>query len=167
MDEGNTQAKRNAVRAYLATHGYRIAQVTIDYSDWAWTDAYTRCFGKHDNKTVQWLKDHIGDSADRHLDDSERNTRLLFKRDIPQILLIHIALFNTFTLDKILKDWRARGVQFISLDEALSDPVYAIDPRLTYEGGRTFLEQIAEARDVEIVEEDPKYSTDRLNQICK
>ncbi len=167
LDEGNTIEKRDAVRAYLTRNGYRIAQVTIDYADWAWTDAYARCAGKHDNKNIEWLKNHVGDSADRHLRDSEKNARQLFKRDIPQILLIHIALFNTLTLDKILKDWRAQGVQFVSLDEALSDPVYAINPNLTYEGGRSFLEQIAEARKIEIIPDDPTYSTERLNQICK
>ena len=167
LDEGRTLAKRNAVRSYLASNGYRIAEVTIDYDDWAWTDAYARCVAKHDDKTVQWLKDHVGESADRSLRDSETNAKLLFKRQIPQILLIHIALFNNLTLDKILKDWRANGVQFVSLDEALSDPAYAINPNYVYEGGRGFLEQIAEARKISIAEEDPAYSIEGLNKICK
>ena len=167
LDEGSTLAKRNAVRAYLASNGYRIAEVTIDYDDWAWTDAYARCVAQHDDKTVQWLKDHVAESADRNLRDSNTNAKLLFNRQIPQILLIHIALFNTVTLDKILKSWRAKGVQFVSLDEALSDPVYAINPNLTYEGGRGFLEQIAEARKISITQEDPTYSIESLNKICK
>jgi peptidoglycan-N-acetylglucosamine deacetylase len=167
LDEGSTLAKRNAVRDYLAANGYRIAEVTIDYDDWAWTDAYTRCVAKHDDKTVQWLKDHIAESADRTLRDSNSNAKLLFNRQIPQILLIHIAVFNALTLDKILKDWRANGVQFVSLDEALSDPAYAINPNLVYDGGRGFLEQIAEARKITIVQEDPAYSIESLNKICK
>ena len=167
LDEGSTLAKRNAVRAYLARNGYRIAEVTIDYFDWAWTDAYARCVGKHDDKTIQWLKDHVAESADRHLRDSSTNAKLLFNRDIAQILLIHIALFNTLTLDKILKDWRAHGVQFVSLDEALSDPVYAINPNLAYKDGRSFLDQVAEARKIEITPDDPTYSIERLNKICK
>ena len=167
LDEGNTLAKRNAVRAYLATNGYRTAEVTIDYDDWEWTDAYTRCVAKHDDKTIKWLKDHIVESADRHLRDSKANAKLLFNRDIPQILLIHVALFNTVTLDKILKHWRANGVQFVSLDEALSDPVYAINPNMTYEGGRGFLYQIAEARNIGLTPRDPTYSVERLMKICK
>jgi peptidoglycan/xylan/chitin deacetylase (PgdA/CDA1 family) len=167
LDEGSTLAKRNAVREYLARNGYRIAEVTIDYSDWAWTDAYARCVGKHDDKTIQWLKDHVAESADHHLRDSRTNAKLLFNRDIAQILLIHIALFNTVTLDKIVKDWRTQGVEFVSLDEALSDPVYAINPNLAYEGGRSFLEQVAEARKIATTPEDPAYSIESLNKICK
>jgi peptidoglycan/xylan/chitin deacetylase (PgdA/CDA1 family) len=167
LDEGNTLEKRNAVRTYLAANGYRIAEVTIDYDDWEWTDAYTRCVAKHDDKTIEWLKDHIVESADRHLRDSKTNARLLFNRDIPQILLIHVALFNTVTLDKILKHWLANGVQFVSLDQALSDPAYAINPNMTYEGGRGFLYQIAEARNIGLTPRDPTYSVERLMKICK
>jgi peptidoglycan/xylan/chitin deacetylase (PgdA/CDA1 family) len=167
LDEGNTLEKRNAVRAYLARNGYRIAEVTIDYEDWAWADAYVHCVAKHDDKSIEWLKDHIADSADRHLRASKAIAKQLFNRDVPQILLIHIALFNTVTLDKILKNWRANGVQFVSLDEALSDPVYAINPNLAYEGGRGFLEQISLARNIPLPPPDPTYSIERLKQFCK
>jgi len=167
LEEGSTLEKRNAVRAYLAGNGYRIAEVTIDYDDWEWADAYVHCVAKHDDKTIKWLKDHVAGSAERHLRTSTANAKLLFNRDITQILLIHVALFNTVTLDKILKDWRANGVQFVSLDEALSDPAYAINPNLAYEGGRTFLEQIAEARKITITQADPTYSIERLKQFCK
>lgn len=34
--EGETLEKRNTVRAYLKDHGYRIAQVTLDFEDYAW-----------------------------------------------------------------------------------------------------------------------------------
>ena len=166
LEEGSTLEKRNAVRAYLAGNGYRIAEVTIDYYDWAWADAYTRCLGKHDDKSIQWLKDHVAKSADRFLHASSSNAKLLFNRDIPQILLVHITLFNALTLDKILKGWRAQGVQFVSLDGALSDPVYALNPNLTSEGGRSFLEQFAEARKIAITPEDPSYSFESLNKMC-
>jgi peptidoglycan/xylan/chitin deacetylase (PgdA/CDA1 family) len=167
LDEGNTLEKRNAVRTYLATNGYRIAEVTIDYEDWSWADAYVHCVAKHDDKSIEWLKDHIADSADRHLRASKAIAKKLFNRDVPQILLIHVALFNTVTLDKILKNWRANGVQFVSLDEALSDPVYAINPNLAYEGGRGFLEQISLARNIPLPPQDPTYSIERLKQFCK
>ena len=167
LEEGNTLEKRKGVRAYLAANGYRIAEVTIDYYDWEWADAYSRCLDKHDDKSIQWLKDHVAESADRFLHASSANAKLLFNRDIPQILLVHITLFNALTLDKILKHWRAQGVQFVSLDEALSDPVYAMNPDLVSEGGRSFLEQFAEARKVGITPEDPTYSFESLNKMCK
>ena len=167
LDEGNTLAKRDAVRAYLAKHGYRIGEVTTDYFDWAWTDAFARCSRQHNEKQVAWLKEKIIVSADRHLRGSQATAQALFKRDIPQILLIHVGVFDAIMLDRILKHWRAEGVQFISLDEALSDPVYAINPNVVYDDGRDFLAQIAMARKADI---DPfvdlRYTIDSLNQLC-
>jgi peptidoglycan/xylan/chitin deacetylase (PgdA/CDA1 family) len=167
LDEGNTLAKRNAVRAYLAKHGYRIGQVTADYFDWAWTDAFTRCTRQHNDKQVAWLKENIIVSADRHLRGAQASAKLLFNRDIAQILLIHVGVFDAIMLDRILKHWRAQGVQFISLDEAIADPAYAINPNVVYDDGRDFLAQIAMARKVNIDPfVDSAYTIDNLNQIC-
>ena len=52
LHEGDTVEKRRAVRAYLKTHGYRIAQVTLDWEDYLWNTAYARCAAKNDMKTI-------------------------------------------------------------------------------------------------------------------
>src|SRR5580704_2028067 len=46
LHEGDTVEKRRAVRAYLKAHGYRIAQVTLDWEDYLWNFAYARCLAK-------------------------------------------------------------------------------------------------------------------------
>jgi len=167
LDEGDTLKRRNAVRAYLAENHYRIAEVTADYYDWAWTDAYTRCLAQHDNKSIAWLKDHVVDSADRHLRSANAISELLLKRRIPHILLLHDGAFDVLTLDAILKQWRKEGVEFISLDEALADPAYQINPNFVYREGRNFLEQIAGSRHIDIgAFDDSVYTTERINAVC-
>jgi peptidoglycan/xylan/chitin deacetylase (PgdA/CDA1 family) len=169
LDEGGTIDKRNAVRKYLFANEYKIAQVTIDYNDWAWNDAYIRCLSQHDQESIAWLKVHVVEEAERTVRASNTLARLLFGRDIAQILLLHVGAFDAMMLDTILKNFRAMGVTFITLDEALTDPVYQIDPDYLYEGGRGFLEQIIEARNVDTggqLRESP-YSVARLNEICK
>jgi peptidoglycan-N-acetylglucosamine deacetylase len=168
LDEGNTLEKRDTVRDYLFKHSYRIAEVTTDYYDWAWTDAYTRCTLQHDGKSIAWLNDHIIDSADRHLRESEEVSHRLFGRQIPFILLVHVGIYDALKLDSVLKHWRAEGVRFVSLDEALADPVYRINPNVIYDDGRNFLEQIAMSRNLDVSPwEDDTYSIGRLNQFCK
>jgi peptidoglycan-N-acetylglucosamine deacetylase len=167
LDEGNTFAKRDAVRAWLARHGYRIAEVTTDYFDWAWTDAFARCSRQHNTGQLAWLRTNVIVSADRHLRSSQAIARLLFKRDIAHILLIHDGVFDAITLDAILKHWRAEGVRFIPLDQALADPVYTTNPNVVYDDGRDFLEQIAMSRNVDInAFVDPQYTIDNLNKLC-
>jgi len=55
LREGDTLDKRRAVRKYLSDHGYKVAQVTIDYEDYAWNNPYARCAAKQDAKSMEWL----------------------------------------------------------------------------------------------------------------
>lgn len=168
LHEGDTLKKRDAVRNFLFKHGYRIAEVTIDYEDWAWNNAYTRCATQHDEKSIAWLKGHVVEAAESRLRASKEVSELLFRRDIAQILLVHDGAFNAVMLDTILKDFRAKGVELIALDQALADPAYEISPNRAFNGGRTFLEEIAEARDVNIDRfEDVSYTVETLNAVCK
>jgi peptidoglycan/xylan/chitin deacetylase (PgdA/CDA1 family) len=169
LEEGGTLEKRNAVRKYLFDNQYRIAQVTIDYNDWAWNDAYIRCTMQHDQTSIAWLKDHVGEDAARSVRESNTLARLLFGRDIPHVLLLHVSAFNAVMLDTILKDFRANGATFITLDEAFTDPIYEIDPKHAYEGGRSFLWQIVESRKVDTGDRlpDSPYTVARLGEVCK
>lgn len=168
MDEGDTIEKRDAVRNYLFKNGYQIAEVTTDYFDWAWNAAYNRCVASHDDKSAKWLIDHVGESADRYLRGANGSSEYLLKRRIPQILLIHINVFNSITLGGILKRWKDEGVTFVPLTEALSDPAYKINPNHAYDGGQTLFNQIAESRDLGIARfDDSTYTVSRLNEVCK
>jgi peptidoglycan-N-acetylglucosamine deacetylase len=167
LNEGDTLEKRNAIRTYLSDHGYRIAPVTIDYYDWAWNSAYSRCTAQHNQKAIAQLKVDVLDAADRALKNARAVARLLFDRDVPHILLIHINAFESLMLEAILKHLRAQGVEFITLDEALQDPVYQIDPNPPYNMGLTFLGKVASARNVDIspLAEIP-YTIQSLAAIC-
>ena len=166
-EEGDTLQRREAVREYLSKNGYQIAEITTDYYDWAWNAAYLRCLAAHNDASVAWLKSHAEESATRHLRSSNAISERLFQRRIPQILLIHMNAFTALTLSEILKKWRDDGVVFVPLSETLSDPVYKVDPNYPYEGGRTFLQQIADSRETWIGRfKDSTYSLRHLNRVC-
>jgi len=72
------------------------------------------------------------------------------------------------TVREYLKHWRAEGVQFISLDDALADAAYQINPNFAYSDGRNFLEQVADSRHVDISKfDDSTYTIERINEVCK
>jgi peptidoglycan/xylan/chitin deacetylase (PgdA/CDA1 family) len=167
LNEGQTLRQRDAIRNYLEKNDYRIAEVTADFHDWAWNRAYARCISRHDERHIAWLEAHVIESADRHLIAAKAAAKLLFGRDIPQILLIHLSSFNAIMLDSLLKHWHSLGVRFISLDEALRDPAYSINPNVAYPDGRDFLKQIADARHIDIQPLlDTTYVVEQLNNIC-
>jgi peptidoglycan/xylan/chitin deacetylase (PgdA/CDA1 family) len=61
--EGETLEKRDAVRAWLKGHGYRVAQVTLDFEDYAWNAPYARCVAKNNQQAIAWLKSSYLDTA--------------------------------------------------------------------------------------------------------
>ena len=91
LHEGDTLEKRNSVRNHLSNLGYKIAQVTIDFGDWAWNNPYGRCVTKNDGKSVALLKRTFVESAISQLEDAKVLSQALFQRLIPQILLLHVG----------------------------------------------------------------------------
>jgi peptidoglycan-N-acetylglucosamine deacetylase len=167
LSEGDTLEKRNAVRSYLFRNGYRIGEVTTDFNDWAWNDAYVRCAEQDNKDSMAWLAAHVIPDAEWHLDGSVAMAYRLFHRSVPQILVVHIGVFEAVMLDKILKDLSTHGVKYITLNEALSDPVYDINPNRGFGGGETFFKQIADARRIDVTKYiEGNYPVDMLDGLC-
>ena len=59
-------------------------------------------------------------------------SQALYGRDIPYVLLLHIGAFEAKTLPQLLALYRAKGFEFVSLEEAVHDPYYRAyaDPSL-------------------------------------
>lgn len=146
LREGDSREKRDGVRAFLSSNGYRIAQVTIDFYDWAWNEPYVRCLTKRDPEAVNRLKKSYLDSAVEGLRVAERLSELLFQRGIRQILLLHMGAFTAVMLEELLATYEAQGIRFVSLHEALQDEIYGINPNVVHENPHTFLNQMRIAK---------------------
>ena len=138
LREGTPDDMREAVRAHLLRHGYRIAEVTIDFGDWAWNAPFARCLAKGDARALLALRKSYLKNALASLQWSVAVANDLFKRPIRQVLLMHVGAFDATMLDQLLTVYEAAGVRFISLDDALKDPVYRGNYR---ESGGKLLEQ--------------------------
>jgi len=168
LHEGRTLEQRQAIRKFLFANKYRIAEVTVDWADWAWGDAYTRCVQKHDDKSITWLKENVIPAAELQLNNARRAAKTLFNRDIAHVVVMHDSTFNAVVLDSILRDMRRRGIKIISLGRALEDPVYAIDSGVTPNDGATFLTRIAQARSIKIeLGRNTAYLPSSLASVCK
>jgi peptidoglycan/xylan/chitin deacetylase (PgdA/CDA1 family) len=131
--EGEEDAKRAGVRALLAERGYRIAAVTMDFSDWAFNDAYMRCARRGDAKRMARLERQFFAAARSAARQSRTMARRLYRRDISYVLLMHMGTIQARLFPQLLAAYRQLGYRFVSLEEAQRDPVYAQDndPRLT------------------------------------
>ena len=165
LDEGDTVEKRRAVRAGLQQRGYRIAEVSMDFEDYAWNNPYARCAAKNDTVAVQWLHDSYLQVADQYIDTFRHLSQDLFHRDVPYVLLMHIGAFDAKMLPELIALYRKRGFTFVSMTQALADPGYAEDPDLGDKFGGSQLELLAEARHLKIKAPAKPYK--RLDELCR
>ena len=131
LDEGGAGTdKRNASRAVLARHGYKIAAVTMDFSDWAWTAPYARCKDAGDEAAVARLEQLYLQAARESIPYYRELSKATYGRDIPYFLLLHVSAFEGRMMPRLLKLYRDEGFRFVTLAQAQADPAYLdqIDP---------------------------------------
>jgi peptidoglycan-N-acetylglucosamine deacetylase len=163
LEEGNTVAKREAVRGWLQEHGYKVAEVSMDFQDYLWNEPYARCVAKHDDGAIRHLHDTYLATADQYMGVYRKLAQNLYGHDVPYVLLMHVGAFDARMLPELIALFRSRGFHFVTLEEAMSDPIYRADPKVPAPGGNTFNELVATERKVNVPDaEEPEAMLDRL-----
>lgn len=123
---GETQEKHDAIAAGLAQRGYEVAPVTVDNVDWMFADVYRKAEQLDDPA----LKARVGAAYVAYmttvLDFFEPYAAEITGAHEPaQVLLLHASTLNRDYYPEIHALYLARGYRFVSLGEALADPIYA------------------------------------------
>lgn len=166
LREGETLEKRRAVRAYLQAHGYRVAQVTVDWEDYLWNTAYARCVEKNDATSVAWLRSSYLSLESDYIDLSREMAKLVYGHDINHVLLLHLGAFSSTILPDALNLLQKKGFTLVTLEEAESDPAYEGDPDAGSQYGGTLLEEWMDARKIKYPPVTKKPYKE-LQDICK
>jgi len=147
LQMGRTVERRNNARAALVRRGQQNAWVSIDTSEWALVDPYVRAVGSHDEA----LGTAIGEAYVDHVVAAARRYRTLgkrqFGRDIAQVLLLHANALAADYLGTLLEALETEGARFMSLDEALADPIYQLPDEYAGPIGLSFLYRIGSNAD--------------------
>jgi len=130
LAEGETPEKHNAVLSYLKDHGYRVAQVTLNFDDYAWNEPYGRCVAKQDDAAIAVLRQSYLENAAESLRFGREVERIAFGHEIPNVMLLHATAFTTLMLPELLDLLRKQGFQFAALAEVERDAAYAKVPDL-------------------------------------
>jgi peptidoglycan-N-acetylglucosamine deacetylase len=143
LREGNTMEKRVAVRELLAERHYKIAQVTIDFQDYAYHAPYVRCLEKGDLEAIQKLKESYLARAADTLTQSELVAKRIYGRDIKHVMLLHVGAFQPMMLPHLFSLLETREYKLVPLALAQSDPAYAEDSEAVLPNGTSFLDQMS------------------------
>jgi peptidoglycan/xylan/chitin deacetylase (PgdA/CDA1 family) len=166
LHEGDTAGKHHAIAAFLKEHGYKVAQVTLSFGDYAYNEPYARCLAKNDQPGIEWLKQSYLGGASASLSQGQKAATLIYGRDIKHVMLLHVGGFQTVMLPQLLDLLKQRGFKLITLPEAESDPAYASDPDVSSNWDGTFLQQMMSAKHLSAPpsSEDPSAKLDALCQ---
>ncbi|CAN5594760.1 polysaccharide deacetylase family protein [soil metagenome] len=134
LKEGDTAAKRDAVRAFLEKHGYRNGHVTIDASDWAIEDRLSSRLTKDPAADVKPYRDfylaHMWERA-QYYDDLARK---VLGRSVKHTILMHYNLLNALFLGDLLDLFKSKGWKLIDAQEAFKDPMFQAAPKIVPAG---------------------------------
>jgi len=122
---GTTIEEKAEVEVFLEKHGYRVAPVTINSSEWVFALAYRRALAAHESdETLQRLRDDYLAYMQAKLVYYERRSIDLLGYDVPQVLLLHANELNADTCTALIAAIRTRGYRFVTLAEATNDAAY-------------------------------------------
>jgi len=124
LQMGDTAELERSFEDFIAARGYRIAPVTIDSLDWLILAAYQKAKSEHDQNMIRKVSDDYLKYVDTKLSYCDGTTEKMFGRHADQILLLHANELNADNFDRLLDVFRKSGYQFVTLEEALRDPVY-------------------------------------------
>ena len=125
---GDTPEKFAAVQAYLNSAHYTPVPISIGFHDVRYLTPYWRTLKAGDKEAAAWLRRCYIDSALHELRLHCASARAVFGRDPVHIWLIHGTPIASDCLGEILDTFQAAMVEFVSLDEALADPMNALVP---------------------------------------
>ena len=136
---GDTREKKEAIEAFLAARGYRIAPHTIENSDFVFNRVYARARAKSDRALERKVRDAYLEHTIAATGFAEGIAPKIFGREVPQTLLLHANDLNADALDELLKRLESRGYRFITLEQAMADPAYRTPDTLVSTSGPTWL----------------------------
>jgi peptidoglycan/xylan/chitin deacetylase (PgdA/CDA1 family) len=164
LAEGEDAAKRAQIRRFLADRGYKIAGVTMDFSDWQFNSTYTRCRNVGDQRAIRRMEDMYLQAARDHVHHSRRLSHGIYGREIPQVQLMHVGALSARLMPRLIDLYRSMGAQFVTLAEAQADAAYAEDNDLRLPARSQFINARAQALGLKLAH--PKDNEAELAAMC-
>jgi peptidoglycan-N-acetylglucosamine deacetylase len=142
LHQGATSSTRDAVGQVLRELGSSTAHVSVDTSEWLLADGYAQAVQRADAAAMEALGVELIRHVLATLDHADGVARRKLGRGVPLVLLIHANLLIADKLQGLLASLLARDVEFVSMREALADPVYALPDEYVGRKGMSWLYRI-------------------------
>jgi len=167
LKEGDTLQKRDGFRAFLASKDYRIGAVSVDTSDWYYSQRLRSRMQKRPKGDLSAFRkaylDHLYDRATYY----DALSRRVLGRSVQHVMLLHHNLTSALFLGDAIRMFRDKGWQVIDAKTAFEDPVYQIKPNIL-PAGESVLWALAKEKGVPALRwpgEDDRYEKPILDRL--
>ncbi len=137
---GKTPEVRAAFQDFLTGHGYRVAPVTVNNSEWVFAVAYARAQAQGDPDSARRIGAAYVPYMEAVFARTEQLALDLFGRNIPHVLVLHANALNADYFTALAAMLKQRGYRFITLDAALQDRAYLSPITINGNEGESWLE---------------------------
>jgi peptidoglycan-N-acetylglucosamine deacetylase len=130
---GATPESKEGLARFLMNRGYEVAPVTLDNADYAFAAAYLRpgTRARARREYLSYMESTVAFFETRSVE--------VMGREFPQVLLIHANQLNADFMPSLLGMFERRGYRFVTLEEALRDPVYQSAESYVGKGGFSWI----------------------------
>lgn len=143
LNTGKDLATKMAFEKFLASHGYTVAPVTIDNSEWLFASEYAKARQRGDAATMKKIANAYVPYMAEVFEFYERLSRDTLGYELKQTLLVHANALNADHFGAVIKMLKRRGYRFIALEEALTDKAYSLPDTYTGPVGISWLQRWA------------------------
>lgn len=169
LKEGDTEAKRDAMRAFLAQHSYRNGYVTIDNSDWAVDQRLTARLRKDPSADLKPYRDFYLEHMWARAEYYDSLAQRVLGRPVKHTILTHFNLLNGLFLNDVIEMLKGKGWQPIDAEDAFADAVFAAQPKVV-PAGESIIWSLAKekgtiAKSLRYPAEDGEYENKRMNKL--
>ena len=124
LETGKTLQEKAAIQDWLKAHGYRIAPVTMENSDWMFAEPYDDAIARHQDARVKKIRAQYLAYTDLMVGWYQSAGRALFNRPMSYVMLMHVTRLNADCINDIARIIKKHKLKTITLDEAMKDPAY-------------------------------------------
>jgi uncharacterized protein (TIGR02246 family) len=121
LREGDTEAKLDAMRAYLERSGQRNVPVTIDNQDWSFEERWVAALRAGDAAARERFGDEYQLALRTEILTQSQLGDELFERTTPQVLLLHANAVGAAQWDALFSWAERAGYRFATADEVMAD----------------------------------------------
>jgi peptidoglycan-N-acetylglucosamine deacetylase len=126
LETGLTTEVRRTFQSWLASHGYNIAPVTFENSDWQFALPYDDAILRKDDAFAAHIRQQYLEYTSQAVIWYRQAALTLLGRRPALVFLLHASRLNADSIDQIAGILRENDLHAVTLDHAMHDPAYEI-----------------------------------------